>query len=51
MYLVEIRLVLQQRLYHARLIELCGEVERRVAVRVLHVDVGEDVADHGYKLG
>ena len=50
MYLVKIRLVLQQCLYHARLVEFCGEVEGRIAILVLHVDVGKNVADHGYKL-
>ena len=50
MYLVKIRLVLQQRLYHARLVEFCGEVEGRIAVLVLNVDVGKNVTDHGYKL-
>ena len=50
MHLMEIRLVLEERLDHARLVVLSGEVERRVAVSVLHVDVGEDVPDHGHEL-
>ena len=49
-YLVKVRLVLQQRFYHARLVELCGEVEGRVAIFVLHVNVGEDVRDNGDEL-
>ena len=47
---MKVRLVLQQRLYHARLVELRGEVEGRIAILVLHVNVGENVSDHGDEL-
>ena len=50
MHLVKVRLVLQQRFNHAWLVELCCEVERRVAILVLHVNVGENMGDHGDEL-
>ena len=49
-HLVKVRLVLQQRLYHARLVEFCCEVEGSIAIFVQHVNVGENVGDHGDEL-